>query len=146
MASVNRVTIIGNCGRDVELRYTKAGDPVADVSVAVSEKSKNGTHTEWFNVSFFGKTAEVASKYLSKGAPCYVEGRQRSEKYTDKSGVDRVSVKLICDRLQLLGGRDDSDRGDDDRGSSQRPASTPSRGGYAPRPEPVEDFEDDIPF
>src|SRR5215217_4913781 len=110
MASVNKVILIGNLGKDPETRYLPSGDAVTNISVATTDtwKDKSGEkqeHTEWHRVAFFGKTAEIAGEYLKKGSPVYVEGRIRTRKWQDKEGQDRYSTEIVADRMQLLGGR-----------------------------------------
>lgn len=111
MASVNKVILIGNLGRDPETRYLPSGDAVTNISIATSEKWKDKSgeqqeHTEWHRVAFFGKLAEIAGEYLKKGSPVYVEGRIRTRKWQDKeSGQDRYSTEIVADRMQLLGAR-----------------------------------------
>ena len=110
MASVNRVILIGNLGKDPEMRYLPSGDAVANFSIATTEKFKDKggamqEHTEWHRISFFGRTAEVAGEYLKKGSPVYVEGRIRTRKWQDKDGNDRYSTEIVGDRMQLLGSR-----------------------------------------
>jgi single-strand DNA-binding protein len=110
MASVNKVILIGNLGKDPETRYLPSGDAVTNISVATTDtwKDKSGEkqeHTEWHRVAFFGKTAEIAGEYLKKGSPVYIEGRIRTRKWQDKEGQDRYSTEIVADRMQLLGGR-----------------------------------------
>ena len=108
MAGVNRVIIVGNLGRDPEVKFTAGGLAVCKLSVAVTEKVKvdNGwtDATEWFRVTCFGKQAESAGQYLAKGRQVYVEGRLKSDKYKDKDGVEKTSVEVIANVLQFLGG------------------------------------------
>jgi single-strand DNA-binding protein len=108
MASgVNKVIIVGNLGRDPEVRYSQAGMAICNFSVAVTERVKDGDSwkeaTEWFRVVTFGKTAENAGQYLQKGRQVYVEGRLRTSKYKDKEGVEKTSVEVICNQLTFLG-------------------------------------------
>lgn len=106
MASVNKVILLGNLGRDPEVKYTAGGDPVANLSIATSFKSKDGKETtEWHRIVLFGRQAEVAGEYLRKGSTAYVEGRLQTRKYTDKDGVEKYSTEVIGDRLQLVGGK-----------------------------------------
>lgn len=109
MGSVNKVILVGNLGRDAELRYTPGGAAVANFSVATTEKwtDKSGTpqeRTEWHRVDQWGKQAENLAEYLTKGKQVYVEGRIQTDEYTDKDGVKRKKVTVRCDRLVLLGG------------------------------------------
>jgi single-strand DNA-binding protein len=111
MSGVNKAIILGHVGRDAETRYTAEGVCVTNVSVACTEKykDKQGTPkelTEWMNVVFFGKLAEIAGEFIKKGSLIYVEGKLRTEKYTDKeSGVEKFSTKIIASSMQLLGGK-----------------------------------------
>ena len=115
MASVNKVTILGNLGRDPEVRYTAAGDAIANIAVATSFKSKDkqsGETTEkveWHRVAFFGRLAEIAGQYLKKGSSVYVEGRLQTRKYTDKDGVEKFATDIIAENMQMLGGRQGGD-------------------------------------
>lgn len=163
MASVNKVILVGNLGRDPEMRYMPSGDPVASFSIATTDtwKDKNGQKqekTEWHNISMFGKLAEIAGEYLKKGSSVYVEGRLETRKYTAKDGTEKQATQVVADRMQMLGGRSSSgsyDGGSDDHSSagfSPAPASgnTPRQ---APAAKPAsadkasfDDFEDDIPF
>jgi single-strand DNA-binding protein len=151
MASVNRVTLIGNLGRDPEMRYLPSGEAVANLAMATTEKYKDKAgelveQTEWHRISFFGRMAEVCGQYLKKGSQVYVEGALRTRKYTDKEGVERYSTEIRGDRMQMLGGRQDSgsDGGQQEQ-RTQRPAqqSKPSGGGSG---NGFDDMEDDIPF
>jgi single-strand DNA-binding protein len=110
MASVNKVIIVGNLGKDPEERSFPDGSPVCNITVACSEKykDKQGEQkevTEWVNVVFFGKLAEIAGQYLRKGSSVYVEGKLKTEKYTDKNGVEKYSTKVIANSMQMLGGK-----------------------------------------
>lgn len=129
MSGVNKAIIIGNVGRDPEVRYTQGGDPVANFSVATTEKWKDHDgepqeRTEWHNVVFFGRLAEVVGEYVKKGKQVYVEGKLQTDKYTDKEGVEKYSTKIVGLNLQLLGKKDDG-RGEDDRPA--RETRKPSR-------------------
>jgi single-strand DNA-binding protein len=110
MASVNKVIIVGNLGRDPEVRYMPSGDAIANIAVATSYRSKDRTtgeqkeSTEWHRISFFGRLAEIVSQYLKKGASIYVEGRLQTRKYTDKDGVERYATDIIAENMQMLGG------------------------------------------
>ena len=159
MASVNKVILLGNLGRDPETRYTTGGDAVTNLSIATSEqwKDKNGDkqeRTEWHRVVLFGRQAEVAGEYLKKGRSVYIEGRLQTRKYNDKDGVEKYSTEIVGDRMQLLGGPRDGGGGGDDEGSGGGRPAPRSSGGGAPRPGGApsggsrknDDLEDDIPF
>lgn len=110
MPSVNRVTLIGHCGKDPEVRYMPNGDAVANVSLATTDKwnDKNGDkqeRTEWHRLSFFTKLAQIVEKYVKKGDAIYVEGKLQTRKWADKDGQDRYTTEIVCDRMQMLGGR-----------------------------------------
>ena len=110
MASVNKVILVGNLGRDPETRYTTGGDPITNVSIATTDtwKDKNGEKqekTEWHRVAFFGKLAEIAGEYLKKGSQVYVEGRLQTRKWQDKEGQDKYTTEIVADRMQMLGSR-----------------------------------------
>ena len=160
MASVNKVIIIGNLGKDPEMRYMPSGDAIANLRIATTDKYKdrNGEMqeaTEWHSVAFFGKTAEICGQYLKKGSQVYVEGSLRTRKWQDKDGNDRYTTEIRGDRMQMLGGRGgggggmaDYDAAPQDSGDSaprSKPASGSggsggsSGGGFA-------DMDDDIPF
>ena len=164
MASVNKVILMGNLGRDPEVRYLPSGDPVASITIATSRRYKNKAgemteETEWHRVAFFGRLAEIASQYLKKGRPVYIEGRIKTNKYTDKDGVERYATEIVANEMQLLGGREgmgEPSHGEDDGGYSRpaaaapRPAAAPSRpapAAVAARPPSgFDDMDDDIPF
>ena len=160
---VNKVILIGNLGRDPEMRYMPNGGAVANLTIATSEgwKDKNTGEqqekTEWHRVVFFRRLAEIAGEYLKKGRPLYVEGRLKYGKYTDKDGVERNTVDIIATEMQLLGGREGMGGQDEGGGGAPRrtapPAARPAAGGGgAPRQAPAkaasgfEDMDDDIPF
>ncbi len=119
MASVNKVIIIGNLGRDPEVRYTPSGAAVCNVSVATTRnwKSREGgerqEETEWHRVVFYDRLAEIAGEYLKKGRPVYVEGRLKTRKWTDKEGKEQYTTEIIAEQMQLLGSRDGGGGGDD---------------------------------
>ena len=143
MGSVNKVILVGNLGRDAELRYTPSGAAVAKFSLATTEvwNDKSGQRqerTEWHNIDLWGKTAESLSEYLTKGKQVYVEGRLQTDEYTDKEGTKRKSTKVRCDKVVLLGG---GGRG----GSSPRGESAVGQpSGQLTSSDPLSD--DDIPF
>jgi single-strand DNA-binding protein len=162
MASVNKVIIVGNLGRDPETRYMPNGEAVTNIAVATTEswKDKNTGDkkemTEWHRITFYRRLAEVAGQYLKKGSSVYVEGRLQTRKWTDKDGVERYTTEIIADTMQMLGGRPGAGGSatmDDDYGSSA-PAprqSSGSSGGGAARPAArpaanFSDMDDDIPF
>ena len=157
MASVNKVILIGNLGRDPETRYTTGGDAVTNLRIATTEawKDKSGEKqekTEWHTVVMFGRLAEIAGEYLKKGRPVYIEGRLQTRKYTDKEGVEKYSTEIVADRMQLLGSREGGSGGGGDTdfsagaasGSPAKPGSGAGKGGGA-KPK-TDDFDDDIPF
>lgn len=154
MASVNKVILIGNLGRDPEMRYLPSGDAVANLRIATTEKFKdrNGEMqeaTEWHTVAFFGKTAEVCGQYLKKGSQIYVEGSLRTRKWQDKDGNDRYTTEIRGDRMQMLGGRGSGGSTDYDAPmESSAPRSQPSRAPAAPAKQSggFDDLDDDIPF
>lgn len=170
MASVNKVIIVGNLGRDPEMRTFPSGDRVANVTIATTDKWKDKQSgemkeaTEWHRVVFNGRLAEIAGEYLRKGSQVYVEGSLRTRKWTDKDGIEKYTTEIRADQMQMLGSRQGmgapSGGGDDDGGgyeSAPRRAAAPSRapaagGGGAARPAPskpasgFDDMDDDIPF
>lgn len=165
MASVNKVILIGNCGRDPEIRYMPSGQAVANVSIATTSRRKDRNSgetvedTQWHRVTFYDRLAEIAGEYVKKGRPIYVEGRLKYGKYTDQSGQERSTVDIIATELQLLGGREGMGGGSDmDDGSAapapRRPAPAPRPAAaaparQAPAPKPAssfDDMDDDIPF
>lgn len=110
MASVNKVIIVGNLGRDPELRYLPAGDTVANLAIATTYRSKdrqtNQTReiTEWHRIALYGRMAEIAGQYLKKGSSVYIEGRLQTRKYTDKGGAERYTTDIVAENMQMLGG------------------------------------------
>src|SRR3954465_13140985 len=130
MASVNKVIIVGNLGRDPETRYMPNGEAVTNVAVATTEswKDKNTGEkkelTEWHRITFYRKLAEIAGQYLKKGSQVYVEGRLQTRKWTDKEGVERYTTEIIADTMQMLGSRQGAGGSapmDDDYGSAPAP-------------------------
>ena len=153
MASVNKVILIGNLGKDPETRYLPSGDAVTNITVATTESwkdKKSGDkqeHTEWHRISFFGRQAEVAGEYLKKGSPVYIEGRIRTRKWQDKEGQDRYSTEIVADRMQLLGSRGGGSSGGEGGGMREAPSS--SGGSKAPAKKSggsFDDMDDDIPI
>ena len=170
MASVNKVILVGNCGRDPEIRYLPSGQAVANVSIATSSRRKDRNSgetvedTQWHRVTFYDRLAEIAGEYVKKGRPIYVEGRLKYGTYTDKNtGVEKNTVDIIATELQLLGGREGmggAGGGDDEGGAGggaprRAPAPAPrasaapaarSPAAGKPASSGFEDMDDDIPF
>ncbi len=159
MASVNKVILIGNLGRDPEMRYLPSGDAVANLRIATTDKFKdrNGDQqevTEWHSVAFFGKQAEICGQYLKKGSQIYVEGSLRTRKWQDKDGNDRYTTEIRGDRMQMLGGRGGGGGGggmaDFDAPPDNAPRGKPSGsgggGGGGGGAGGFGDMDDDIPF
>jgi single-strand DNA-binding protein len=159
MASVNKVIIIGNLGRDPETRYMPEGGAITNISVATTEtwKDKNGEKqekTEWHRVAFFGKLAEIAGEYLKKGSQVYVEGRLQTRKWQDKDGADKYTTEIVANAMQMLGSRQGAGAGGGggaEREMPEREGGGASKGAAAAKPAAksggkFDDFEDDIPF
>ena len=164
MASVNKVIILGNCGRDPEMRYMADGKAVANISIATSTRRKDKNtgetieNTEWHRVTFYDRLAEIAGEYVRKGKSIYIEGRLKYGKYTDKDGVEKSTCDIVATELQLLGGRDEGQQAaapaprQQEQGgyrtSGPRPMPRPAPAArQAPRPASgFDDMEDDIPF
>jgi single-strand DNA-binding protein len=175
MASVNKVIIVGNLGKDPEVRYMPSGSAICNVNIATTRTWKNkesgdkNEETEWHRVVFFDRQAEVAGEYLKKGSSVYVEGRLKTRKWTDKEGVERYTTEIVAEVMQLLGSRQGMGggaHGDDEggggggggnygeRSAPQRSAPAPaSRPAPAPAPRPApksatgfDNMDDDIPF
>jgi single-strand DNA-binding protein len=155
MASINKVIIVGNLGRDPETRYTTNGEGICNIAVATSDrwKDKNTGEqreaTEWHRITFFGKLAEIAGQYLKKGSQVYVEGKLRTRKYTDKDGIEKYATDIIGDQMQMLGSRQGSGEPSDDYSSSRAPAARSSGGGAKPAAKSganLSNMDDDIPF
>jgi single-strand DNA-binding protein len=157
MASVNKVILMGNCGRDPEVRYLPSGQAVANVSIATSTKRKDKNSgetiedTQWHRITFYDRLAEIAGEYVKKGRPIYVEGRLKYGTYTDKTtGVEKNTVDIIATELQLLGGREGMGSPSED-GGSRAPARSATPAASAPRAATpaksgFDDMDDDIPF
>jgi single-strand DNA-binding protein len=163
MASVNKVIIIGNLGKDPEVRYAPSGSAICTLAIATSRQWKDKTsgerqeETEWHRVSMFDRMAEVAAEYLKKGKSVYIEGRLKTRKWTDKEGVERYTTEIMADRMEMLGSREGGGMGGDEGGESApapraRPAATaPARSAPASKPAAksstgFDDMDDDIPF
>jgi single-strand DNA-binding protein len=161
MASVNKVILIGNLGRDPEVRYLPSGSAICNVTIATSRQWKDKTsgerqeETEWHRVTFFDRLAEIAGEYLKKGRPVYVEGRLKTRKYTDKDGVEKYTTDIIATEMQLLGGREGMGGGGARRHGRHGPRAAPRRPRVRPprrrRPSRAksstgfDDMDDDIP-
>ena len=171
MASVNKVIVLGNLGKDPEVRYTPNGNAVCNLRIATTRNWKNKDsgekmeETEWHSVVLYDRQAEIAGEYLKKGRPVYVEGRLKTRKWTDKEGMERYTTEIVADSMQLLGGREGSGGGgaEEEGGGggggytersapaqrsapAARPAAAP-----ASRPAPkaatgFDNMDDDIPF
>ena len=162
MASVNKVMLVGNLGRDPEVRFMPNGEAVCNFSIATTDswKDKSGQkqeRTEWHNIVMYRKLAEIAGEYLKKGRPVYVEGRLQTRKWQTKEGQDRYTTEIIADQMQMLGGRDGGGSNtyeamDEDQSMpspSQQSAARPTQTAPASAPASGGDFdafEDDIPF
>ena len=170
MASVNKAIIVGNLGKDPEVRYTASGEAICNITVATSDTWKDKATgekkeaTEWHRISFFGKLAEIAGQYLKKGSQVYVEGSLRTRKYTDKDGIEKFATEIRGETMQMLGGRQGMGGPSDDGGGgggggggyaprssapASRPAAAPAqRPAAAPKPaaSSFDDMDDDIPF
>jgi single-strand DNA-binding protein len=176
MASINKVILIGNLGRDPEVRYSANGAAICNVTLATSRNWKDKTsgekmeETEWHRVVFYDRLAEIAGEYLKKGRSCYVEGRLKTRKWQDKDGAEKYTTEIIADNMQLLGGRDGGGDEGGGGGGYSRGASgggggggdRPERAERAERPAPAsrpaatkpaaksstgfDDMDDDIPF
>lgn len=153
MASVNKVIIVGNLGKDPETRYAPSGDAVTNIVVATTETWKDKTSgekreaTEWHRVVFFGKLAEIAGQYLKNGSQVYLEGKLKTRKWQDKDGQDRFTTEINADEMKMLGSKGDGQQQEGQRPqqTQQRPPANTQRkpqgqaGGFS-------DFEDSIPF
>jgi single-strand DNA-binding protein len=156
MASVNKVILLGNLGRDPEVRYSPDGGAIANVSIATTSRYKDKSSgdmredTEWHRVVFFGRLAEIAGEYLKKGRPVYVEGRLRTRKWQDQAGQEKYTTEIVADQMQLLGGRDGGGGSGGPAGPSDDPGLSSSPAGGAKssgsKPAGFDDLDDDIPF
>ena len=158
MASVNKVILIGNLGRDAETRYMPDGGAITNISIATTDKWKDKAgemqeKTEWHRVAFFGKLAEIAGEYLKKGSQVYVEGRLQTRKWQDKEGQDKYTTEVVANVMQMLGSRQGQGQGGGDReAGGERPERAQGAQGAAAKPAAkagggkFDDFEDDIPF
>jgi single-strand DNA-binding protein len=157
MASVNKVILVGNLGKDPEVRYMTNGDAVANVTVATTESWKDKATgekreiTEWHRIVFYRKLAEIVSQYLKKGSQVYIEGRIRTRKWQDKEGQERYTTEIEAEEMKMLGGRQNaasSSGGETEYGGSMpsSPSSAPTRSAPAKKAPSFEDMDDDIPF
>jgi len=146
MASVNKVILVGNLGRDPETRYLPSGEAVTNISVATTATWKDKAsgekkeETEWHRVSAFGRLAEIMGEYLKKGSQVYIEGSLRTRKWQDKEGKDRYTTEIRADVMQMLGSR---------AGAGEPRGDAPAKAAGAPAKKPAgkfDDMEDDIPF
>lgn len=154
MASLNKVMLIGNLGKDPEVRYTAGGTAVASFSLATSEKfkGKDGQweeKTEWHNITLWARLAEIAGEYLSKGKTVYIEGRLQTRKWTDKEGKDRYTTEIVGERMQMLSGKGEGGGQGGNQGGGQRSGGGRPQQDYnqgSTYEEPVFNPDDEIPF
>ena len=171
MSSINKVFILGNLGKDPEVRYAPSGAAICNITIATSRSWKDKTsgekveETEWHRVVMYDRLAEVAGQYLKKGKPVHIEGRLKTRKWTDKDGTERYTTEIIANEMTMLGGRDGGDGQQGQRGANaqaqqrQAPTSSPQRAPVQPQaqqrgapagrvaaPAGFDDMDDDIPF
>ena len=166
MASVNKVILIGNLGKDPEIRYAPSGSAICNITLATSRNWKDKTtgerqeETEWHRVVFFDRMAEVAGEYLKKGKSVYIEGRLKTRKWTDKEGAEKYTTEVMADKMEMLGSREGGgggsggSGGSEDVGSASAPSqrsAPPARSAPASKPAAksstgFDDMDDDIPF
>lgn len=149
MASVNKVILVGNLGKDPDTRFLPDGKAVCNFSIATTDRWKDKASgetkeaTEWHRISAFGRIAEICGEYLRKGSAVYIEGKLKTRKWQDKEGQDRYTTEIIADSMQMLGGKS---QGDSAGQREQRPAQS---GEHPPAKKPAsqfQDMDDDIPF
>lgn len=147
MASINKVTLLGNCGRDPEIRYSSAGMAMCNISLATSSKRKDKNtgevteETQWHRVQFYDKLAEIVGQYVKKGSPLYVEGRLKYGKFNNKDGVEQQTTDIVATEMQLLGNRDQGQR------APSLPPQAPARQAPKQQSSGFDDFDnDEIPF
>jgi single-strand DNA-binding protein len=162
MASVNKVILIGNLGRDPEVRYAPSGSAICNATIATSRQWKNKDsgerqeETEWHRVVFYDRLAEIAGEYLKKGKSVYIEGRLKTRKWTDKDGVEKYTTEIIAQEMTMLGSREGGGGGGMGSGMEEG-GGAPARSAPASRPAPAgkpaakpasgfDDMDDDIPF
>ena len=150
MASVNKVILVGNLGRDPEVRYSPEGAAICNVSIATTSQWKDRNsgekreETEWHRVVFYNRLAEIAGEFLKKGRSVYIEGRIKTRKYQDKeTGADRYSTEIVAEEMQMLGG---SGNADGQASQQHAPKSSKGRGGKGKPAPQANDQDDDIPF
>jgi single-strand DNA-binding protein len=147
MASINKVILVGNLGRDPEVRYLPSGDAVVNISIATTDKWKDRQTgeaketTEWHKVNFFGKLAEIVGQYLKKGSTIYIEGSIHTRKYTDKDGAEKYSTEIKGSSMQMLGGKSEGQGQPAQR--QERPAARPAP---AQDNSGFDDMDSDVPF
>jgi len=166
MASVNKVILIGNLGRDPEMRTFPSGDQLANITIATTDRWKDKTSgemreaTEWHRIVFNGRLAEIVGQYLKKGSQIYVEGSLRTRKWTDKDGVEKYTTEIRADQMQMLGGKSQGEGGGAGGGGgsyapqgqqNQQRAAAPAAAGQQSQPKQqqgrgFDDMDDDIPF
>lgn len=153
MASINKVILIGNLGKDPEVRYTPDNSAITNITLATTytwkdkQSGEKKEETEWHRVAFFGRLAEIAGEYLKKGSPVYVEGRLRTRKWQDKEGKDRYMTEIVADTMKMLGSRSGMGGGESaERGERSAPAAATGGAPAAKSGARFDDFEDDIPF
>jgi len=146
MASVNKVILVGNLGRDPEVRYSPEGGAICNVSIATTSSWKDKSsgekreETEWHRVVMYNKLAEIAGEYLKKGRSVYIEGRLKTRKWQDKeTGADRYVTEIVADQMQMLGGRDDGEAPGRPKAASAQRRPAPTQGSASP-------MDDDIPW
>lgn len=150
MAGINKVILVGNLGADPETRYTASGGAITTIRVATAESWKDKTtgekqeRTEWHRIKFFGRLAEIAGEYLKKGRQVYVEGSLRTDKYTDKDGVERYTTDIIANEMQMLGGKDEVARSSGGTRGGQARVPTQQRPAQ-PAPAADDGFDDELP-
>lgn len=160
MASVNKVILVGNLGKDPETRYMPNGEAVTNCTIATTDTWKDKTSgekkeaTEWHRIVFYRKLAEIAGQYLKKGSQVYIEGSLKTRKWTDKEGQEKYTTEIIADTMQMLGSRQGSGQADEPArerpaqsgAAASKPAAQPSGSASGNTGSGFNDFEDDIPF
>jgi len=148
---VNKVILVGNLGKDPEVRYMPNGNAVANITLATSESWKDKQtgeqqeKTEWHRVVMFRRLGEIAGEYLKKGSQVYIEGKLQTRKWQDNTGNDRYTTEIVADEMQMLGSRGGGSAGFSTGAAPSQSASAPAAAS-APASAPAGDFDDDIPF